>query len=111
MDSIENMLYVSNLLGHSPSKAIHIISCRQTSNFMPVCAFDSMADIVISRSTTTGFGLEVDRDHFDNMLAFNLKDGKQWRKRIYPRIGYPNKLLRWATAEVCGSVKIDMFYV
>ncbi len=50
----------------------------------------------------TGYGLEVDRDHFDNMLTFNLKDGKQWRKRIYPRFGYPNKLLRWATAEVCG---------
>ena len=36
----------------------------------------------------------------DVMLTFDLGNGQQWRKRVWPRKGYPTKLLRWNSVEV-----------
>lgn len=36
-------------------------------------------------------------------MTFDLKYGKKWKKRIYPRLSYKKKFLRWGTVEVSSS--------
>lgn len=36
----------------------------------------------------------------DITLMFDLANGRQWKKRVWPRKEHPNKLLRWNSVEV-----------
>ncbi len=33
-------------------------------------------------------------------MSFNLTNGRQWKKRVWPRLEYPRRLLRWNSNEV-----------
>lgn len=36
----------------------------------------------------------------DAMMTFDLRDGRQWRKRVWPRKDFPKTLMRWNSVEV-----------
>lgn len=36
------------------------------------------------------------------MMTFDLAEGQQWKKRVWPRSDHPRKLTRWNTVEVSG---------
>jgi len=51
-------------------------------------------------------------DSGDPLMSFDLGNGRQWKKRVWPRMEYPKRLLRWNSNEVKAKKKpIQLAYL